>query len=41
MILSIVSDRLISFFSPLFVSSLGSDLPECPDLEDMMMRDSS
>lgn len=41
MILSMVSGMLISFFSPLFVASLGSDLPECPDLEDMMMRDTA
>lgn len=28
-----------SFLWPLFVAGLGSDLPECPDLEGLMMRD--
>lgn len=39
MIQSMVGGVLTSFFSHLCVASLGSDLPECPDLEGMMMRD--
>lgn len=36
---SMVGGTLISFLCPLFVAGLGSDLPECPYLEGLMMRD--
>lgn len=39
MIPTIVVGMLISSLSRLFVASLGSDLPECPDLEGPMMSD--